>query len=169
MTHKVTLRSNPRLLFLGGFIVGLPVSGLLLFLYLGGLIGVLAILGSLFISYQIIRFLISHMRSRIETTEDGIQCRLSGNNDVSLRWEDISHAGFCHEKRQKPCVFLYDETDDKFVIIPREFSDFDHLLNIIKQKTLLQEIELAKNESIKDWLRKQLDIQEGVPDEETSS
>ena len=157
MVHRITLRSNPRLLFLWLIIVGLPVIGILMLIKLGRLGGIIAIIGAGIVSYHFLQFTISQMKHTIETSEEGITCHLSASKEAHLSWNNISCAGFCRQKGVKPFIFLYSEQDDQLVIIPREFSDFNTLIEEIKDKTNFQEIQLSKDEMIEDWLRDQLE------------
>lgn len=159
MIHRITLRSNPRLLLLGLLIAGLPLGGLFLAVYLRSPIGIAALLGAGYVSYQFIRFLIPLMQSRIESSEEGITCHFSGKDPMVFHWKMISHAGLCRQKWQKPCLFLYQETNDQFVIIPQEFSHFEHLADEVRKKTPYQEIRLERDDTLQRWLKDQLDRQ----------
>lgn len=159
MNHRITLRSNPRLALLGLLIAGLPLFGLLLLLYLRSVIGIAVLIGSGYISYQLIKFLIPLMKSRIETSEEGITCHLSEKTPIVFQWNEITHAGLCRQPWQKPCLFVYQETNDQLVIIPQEFSHFDLLTDEIQKKTPYQEIRLEKGDTLQRWLKEQLDLQ----------
>ena len=158
MIHKMTVRSNPRLILFGALVVGVPLLGVALFWFLRGIIGIAAGLAAGFFTYQLITFILPSLRVRIETSSDGIRCIRPGNDDIAFRWSEITHAGLVHQKSQKPSLFLYGEEHDRFVEISKEFSDFDLLLTMVKKQTPFQEIRLEKADSIQDWLRRELHI-----------
>lgn len=158
MIHKMTLRSNPRLILFGLLVPGVPLLGVFLLVFLGGIWGIVALLGCSFFTYQFTTFMLPHVRIRIETTEDGITCIRPGNYNIAFQWPEVSHAGLVRQESQKPSIFLYSEEHDRFVTISEEFSNFEQLLATVKEHTPFQEIQLAKTDSIQEWLRQQLHI-----------
>jgi hypothetical protein len=154
----MTVRSNPRLILFGAVVVGMPLLGVALFCFLKGIIGLAAVLGAGFFTYQLITFMLPSLRVRIETSSDEIRCIRPGNDDIAFEWSEVTHAGLVHQKSHKPSLFLYSEAHDRFVEISKEFSDFDHLLATVKEQTPFQEIRLDKADSIQDWLRRELHI-----------
>lgn len=159
MIHKMTFRSNPRLVVMGVFIVGLPVVGVLATIYWSERFGIVLLVGAAYITYLLIKFLLPHLRSQIETSDTGIACHFSKTNSVEFRWEDLTYAGLYEKKGSPSGLFLYDATQDQIVTIPSEFSDFDLLRQAVKDHTAFQTVQLASDETIKDWLRKQLHIE----------
>ena len=159
MIHRITLRSNPRLLFFWLFIIVVSLGGIVLFLSLRGIGGVIALLGAGFVTYQFVKFIIPHLRSRIETTAQGITCVRPGSTDIAFRWQEITHAGLVSQPSHKLSIFLYNEEEDQLALIPEEFSDFQELLMTVKDHTSVQDIRLEKTDSIQEWLRRQLHVE----------
>jgi hypothetical protein len=94
MIHKMTVRSNPRLILFGLLVVGVPLLGVALFWFLRGIIGIVAVLGAGFFTYQLITFILPSLRVRIETSSDGIRCTRPGNDDIAFAWSEVTHAGW---------------------------------------------------------------------------
>lgn len=158
MIHKMTVRSNPRLILFGGLVIGVPLLGVALFWFLKGIVGIVALLGAGFFTYQFTTFVLPSLRVRIETSADEIRCRRPGNDDIAFRWSEVTHAGLVHQKSHRPSLFLYAEEHDRFVLISKEFSHFDRLLAEVKKQTPFQEIQIDKADSIQAWLRRELHI-----------
>ncbi len=158
MIHTMTVRSNPRLILLGLLLIALPLFGLILLFTITGIGGIIGLLASGFITYQVAKFMIPQVRTRIETDEGGIMCSRPDSDTVDFRWSEVTHAGFVRQKSEKPSIFLYNEKEDRLTIIPQEFSDFDQLLARVKQQTPFQEIRLDATDSIHGWLRRHLNI-----------
>lgn len=159
MIHRMTFQSNPRLMIVALLIVGLPVAGIWATIYWadrGGILG-LALAG--YLVYHLVKFIIPQISSRLETSETGLTCSLSGREPLVFRWEDVTFAGLCQRKGERPTIFLYDRQNDHMLSIPNEFSHFNALMQTVRDHTSAsyQEINLEKAESLKDWLRKQLE------------
>ena len=158
MIHAMTARSNPRLIFLGLLLLALPVFGIILLLTVSGIGGVIGLLASGFIAYQITQYMLPKVRARIETSDNGIVCTRPGSDDIAFCWPEVTQAGLIRQKSEKPSIFVYNENTDQLVLIPQEFSDFDQLLACVRQQAPFQDVQLDAAESIQDWLRQCLKI-----------
>lgn len=158
MIHRMTFQSNPRLIIIALLIVGLPVAGIWATVYWaerGGIIG-LALAG--YLVYHLVRFIIPQLTSRIETSETGMTCYLAGRDPLIFQWEQVTYAGLCRRKREHPTIFLYDRHIDQMITVPNEFSYFAALIQAVRDHTTVyRDIKLGRDESLKDWLRKQLE------------
>jgi hypothetical protein len=156
MTHRVTVASNPRMLLLAPVLLALPASGVLLLVYAGTLVGILALAGSAYLDYTMIRFLYRNLRSRVVTSDAQISCRLPGGEDLVFPWRAITAAGYCTQPRGRSFLFVYDQKMDKIVTIPDEYSLFGELKSELRRRVppaIFQELSLEAGQTIQERLR----------------
>jgi hypothetical protein len=156
MTHRVTLASNPRMLLLGLVLLALPAIGVLLLVYAGTLIGVVALAGAAYLDYSMVRFLCRNLRSRVVTSDTGMSCRLSSGEELVFPWPAVTIAGYCVQPRGRPFLFVYDEKMDKIVTIPDEYSLFEELKSELRRRippAVFQEVSLEAGQTIQQRLR----------------
>lgn len=159
MRHRLTLRSNPRLIVLILLLIGLPAGGLLLLIYAGLPLGILGLAAAGYLDYTMLRFLHGHARSWVETTESELTCRMPDGELFSFPWDSITLAGYCTQERGRPFLFVCDLRADKLVTIPREYGDFDALHSEIRARTPFRKLSLARGETIRDRLQNILEIE----------
>ncbi len=159
MRHRLTLASNPRLILLILLLIGLPAGGLLLLIYAGLPLGIIGLIAAAYLDYTMLRFLRSHARSWVETTESELTCRMPDGELFSFPWDSITLAGYCTQERGRPFLFVCDLQADKLVTIPREYGDFDTLHSEIRAHTPFRELSLSRGETIRDRLQNILEIE----------
>jgi hypothetical protein len=158
MRHTITLTSNPRLIILFLVVVALPVAGVLLLIFAGTIVGIIALAGAAYLDYSMLRFFRNHMKSWVETSDRELKCQLPDGDLLVFSWDQVSAAGYCTQERGRPFVFVYKEDGDKLVTIPKEYGDFEALLSTIKKRTDFKEFSLKRGETIQDRLKRMLEI-----------
>ena len=164
MRHTITLTSNPRMILLFLVVIALPAAGILLLIFAGTLIGLIALAGAAYLDYSMLRFFGNHMKSWVETSEAELKCRMPDGELLVFPWDQVTAAGYCTQERGRPFLFVYREEGDKLVTIPREYGDFQILYSAIQQRILRQEksfheFSLGRGETIQDRLKQMLNIQ----------
>jgi hypothetical protein len=166
MIYRITLSSNPKSILVILLAVLLPTAGVLSFQILPSFISVVLVILGVYLSYQLFKFLKNIFLSSIEVSEYGMKFRITAKETASLSWESISFAGMCRQEKMKPSVFLYNETDDRLLTIPSEYTNFENLLIELKEWLPIEivEIELSRSETIRDYLRDKLGLEGKEPD-----
>ena len=168
MRHTITVSSNPRMILLFLIMIALPGAGVLLLIFAGTLLGIIALAAAAYLDYSMLRIFRNHRNSWVETSEGELKCRLPDGELLAFSWDQVTAAGYCTQERDRPFLFVYREAGDKLVKIPKEYSDFDALLSTIRERTPFQELSLAKSETIEQRLKQMLDLEspaEGSPPE----
>ena len=125
MDHRMTFTSNPRIVLLFIVVVAMFAVSVAGFVSLGLRYGFIFLALALFLAYQFGKFALAHARSLITTSDEGIRFRMPTTEQESFLWEKVSCSGYCTQARGKPFLFLYNESDDRLITVPREYSDFD--------------------------------------------
>jgi hypothetical protein len=159
MKHTITLTSNPRMIVLFLIVVALPAAGILLLVFAGTLIGIIALAAAAYLDYSMLRFFRNHMQSWVETTDTELKCRMPDGELLDFSWNQVTAAGFCTQERGRPFLFVYREEGDKLVTIPKEYGDFQTLLSAIRERTPFQEFSLSRGETIQERLKQMLKIE----------
>lgn len=159
MVHRITLRSNPRLLFVYLFIPCALALGVLAFWMGGGLWGVIILAGGGLIAWTLLKFTRRQLKTRIETGEEGLRFSLYGEDAETLPWSSVRLAGLAQEEgrgRRGRKLFVYREEGDRLFSIPDEFEDFEALVAEVRKRTDFREIPLGKADTLKAKLREAL-------------
>jgi hypothetical protein len=135
-------------------LVGLVAAGVLAWRYAG----VLAI--AVYLDLQIVRFLRNHLRSWVETTNQGLSARLPDGTALRFAWKGLTRTGLCLRSGSRPFLFLYDGEQDRLLSIPNEYSHFAQLQEEIQRRipngTPFDQVRLRKQEMIEDWLKRRI-------------
>ena len=153
MISKIKLINNPKIFLVFLIILALPAAGVLFIYIFNVVLGVIAIGIAVYLNYHLIKFVIGHLASRIETSEAGILCRTSTNEVIDMAWDKITVAGCYKEPKSNEKIFVYHEGQDKLLKISRDYSNFDRLMQEIRAKTPFQEIELSDSETLEERLK----------------
>jgi hypothetical protein len=156
MRHTITIASNPRMIILFLVVIALPAAGILLLIFAGTLIGIIALAAAAYLDYSLLRFFGNHMKSWVETTDTELKCQMPDGDLLVFSWDQVTVAGFCTQERGRPFLFVYKEEEDKLVTIPKEYGDFEALWSTIKQRTPFQELSLRRGETIQERLKQML-------------
>ena len=166
MKHTITLTSNPRLIILFLIVIALPAAGVLLLVFAGTLIGIIALAAAAYLDYSMLRFFRNHLNSWVETTDTELKCRMPDGEMLVFSWDQVTAAGYCTQERDRPFLFVYREEGDKLVTIPKEYGDFQTLLSAIKERTPFQELTLSRGETIQEHLKQMLKIESPEKEED---
>ena len=158
MKHTITLTSNPRMIILFLIVIILPAAGILLLVFAGTLIGIIALAAAAYLDYSMLRFFRNHLNSWVETTDTELKCRMPDGELLDFSWDQVTAAGYCTQERGRPFLFVYREEGDKLVTIPKEYGDFEALFATIKQRAPFQELTLSRGETIQERLKEMLKI-----------
>ena len=96
------------------------------------------------------------LKSQVRTNDDSIVFDLGRGDKTVINWTDINYAGITVEKFGKPRIFVYAEEHDQLMTIPDEFDNFAGLAQELREKTPFEEVRLAEDETIQDYLRKKV-------------
>ena len=154
MVYRITFLSNPRLLVLLLLLAALPAFGAVALVIFGLLLGLIILGGALFLDYYLLRFTIQHLKSRIDTGENGIQCLTPAKEELFLPWERITHSGTFCEKRKRVQLFVYCSEEDRLLKIPDEYSRFRSLVEEVREKTPFRELD--GEVSVEEYLKNEL-------------
>jgi hypothetical protein len=156
----MTLRSNPRILFIYVLVPVLLAAGAGAIFLLGPLFGFLALAAAGFLVWQMLKLTRRQLATRVETLTDGILFVMHGEEKVSFPWEKIRIAGMAIEQDGKGRtrardrrLFVYNEQDDRMFALSGEFENLDSLANELREHTEFREIVLATGETLKSKLR----------------
>jgi hypothetical protein len=158
MRHTITIASNPRMILLFLVALALPAAGILLLIFAGTVIGLVALAGAAYLDYTTLRFFANNMKSWVESTEAELKCRLPDGELLVFPWQQVTAAGYCTQQKGRPFLFVYREEGDKLVTIPKEYADFQALYSTIEQRTPFQELALETGETIQTRLKRILEI-----------
>jgi len=159
MRHRITLSSNPRMIILVLFMIALPAAGILLLIFAGIFLGIIALAGAAYLDYTMLRFFRNQLKSWVETTDTELKCRMPDGELLNFSWDKVTAAGYFTQERGRPFLFVYREEEDKLVSIPEEYSEFETLYSQIKERTPFQELSLVRGETIQDRLKDMLNIE----------
>lgn len=156
----MTVRSNPRIVLLGAIIVALFVFTVLGFIFFTALTGIIILAVALFLSYQLIRFSVSNVRSYVTTDDESITFHMPTNEDERFEWREVSHAGYCTPAKGRAFAFVYCEERDRLITVPREYEHFDALIDEMESRLAFTRFTLDPSVTIQEKLREVLGMAE---------
>lgn len=168
MKYTVSLGSNPRLWILVAIAALVAVTAIAVFLAFGPIAGAVGLLVALYIDYQLIKFLRLQLSSYIEISDESSTCMTASGDLIVFEWSSVTHAGLCSTKSGRSTIFLYNEDEDKLVTIPDTFSKLDLLTRDVSSHVDLTRHTLAANETVRDYLRKLLDVDTSTEDDDSA-
>lgn len=171
MEHRMTVRSNPRIVMLFAIIAAMGAATVLGFIFLSTLYGVIFLAVAIFLSYRFLRFARSHMRSSLWTDDEGITFHMPTGDDEHFDWDELSHAGYCSQAKGRPFAFVYSSDRDRLITVPREYEHFEELLAELSERVEYTTFDLGPGVTIHEKLRELLglpDPTEAADDEEPS-
>ncbi len=171
MIYKLSLKSNPKLIVLYIFVAALPAFGLLLLVIAGPLPGLISIAVTGFISYQISKVIKPVVKSKIHTHDDGLTFFLTDGEIERYFWDKITHIGTCETEKGQKTLYIYIEPEDRFMIIPDEYTGIMDLAVEVAEQTSLTpgHSVLKEGETAKDALKKIMGMEEVVNHEEVAN
>jgi hypothetical protein len=169
VVYRMTIRANPRLLFIP--LVSLVLVGIAVACFaVSAILGVVALLVAGYIGYALLRFVSKQLRCTVEVLDEGISLDLYGEEKIHMGWEEMSHMGVAADRKRRRVLFFYREDIDKLLIVPDEVEGFDDLLVDARSRSRTRggmiELSLREGETVKDELRR---IVGAAPDEEEAT
>ncbi len=153
MIYRLSLAANPKIFLLFLFLLLLPPAGIFALLNFGIILGIIALAAALYFDYHMLKFLIGHIKSRIETNDKGITCLTPMGEALEFTWSTITHAGSVTGKKTPYSLFIYNEEEDKLLKIPAGYTGFESLREEIHGRTEFTEYELSEAETLEDRLK----------------
>jgi len=166
MRHRITVSSNPRMILLFLIVIALPAAGILLLIFAGTVLGIIALAAAAYLDYSMLRFFRNHMKSWVETSDSELKCRMPDGELLAFPWDQVTAAGYCRQEQGRPFLFVYRSTGDKLVTIPQEYGDFQALVSTIERHTDFQQLSLGSDETIEERLKRMLEIEPAVDEAE---
>ena len=167
MKYRITFASNPRSILVIFLVLILPAAGIVCLLFLPPFVGIVVILVGGYVAYQLVKFLINILTSRIETSEQGMKFTLNRKETTFFAWVDLTHAGYCTQAKNRPFIFLYADEDDRLMTVPDEYEGFSNLIDEIKDHIEIETVELAPGETAGRYLQSKLGIKTDKEDDES--
>jgi hypothetical protein len=155
MIYRISLASNPRIIFIFLIILALPAIGVAAVIFLGVFWGIVISAAALFLDYHFFRYTVNVLKSRVSINREGVKCVTPAKEELFFPWETITRAGSCRVKGERPFLFLYSEAENKFLKIPDEYSQFAKLEEELRSKTDFQEVDLKEGMTLEDYLKAQ--------------
>jgi hypothetical protein len=152
LIHRITVRSNPRLLFVPLVIAGI-VGVAVALIFASPVLGVIALALAGYIAFILVRFIGKQLKCSVQVLEDGVSLDLYGEDKLHMAWEDMSHRGTASDAKRRSALFFYREDADKLLVVPDEFERFDELVAEVRRHGDLLELTLEEGETVQDRLR----------------
>ncbi len=122
------------------------------------IVGFLIMVGTALLGWKIRAFVKSHLNTWIQTTDDRIICRTPSGENVSIDWDDLTHAGSMFSSSGDRMVYFYSQKTDRFVCVPPSFEHIDDLYDELTECVPLQDVTMEQSESAGDALRRAFSV-----------
>ena len=157
MRYRITFLSAPRMIVLG--FLPAPIVGLaiLSFVFAGVFPGIVVSVVGGYVSYIILRFIRKQLATYLETEQEGVKVNLYGEEEIILRWDEVTFTGTCVDADNNRSLFIYADGSDQLVVVPEELGAFGELSRALREKGEYHELELGKGETIKDRVKQLLE------------
>lgn len=153
MIHRIRFGSSRSHYVFFGLILGIPAAGLAVTFLLHRVIGAILLLVGAFFSYQFAKYLQLHLKSFVETNDEGLRALTSSKEKVKISWDEITHAGHCTDPENHEYVFVYNENTDTLLTVPDEFTLFHDLLEELESRMELARYRLKPEETVAERLK----------------
>lgn len=161
MKYRITLSSNPRMIGILAIIALLPGAGIACFFVLPVFLAIIITIVGSYISYHLVKYVLTIIRSEVETKEDSIRFVLGKDNITEIEWEHIDYAGYCTQGRSKPFLYIYQEEEDKLLTVPSEYNGFSDLVDELRKRVAVEDVALGETDTINDYLKEKLEDRSG--------
>ena len=121
--------------------------------WLSGILRVIAVAAAAYGAYRGARLAARRRHSHVTTSEVGLTHLSADGDEVSFRWDGITHAGTYRAGGGRDELYVYNRPEDRLLIIPAWYRQFESLTSEVRAKTPFLELELAEHERIADRLR----------------
>ncbi len=148
MRYSIRVRGNRRMMVAYVMIAVLLIFTVVPLMFIPGTAGALVAMLFAFLSYQMIRMLVLHLKSYILTHDEGITLRFPNRKIERLTWEDVTHTGAIKTPHGSIMRFIYAEEKDRLATVPDEYYSLDELDKEMKAHSAWFELEQKEGESI---------------------
>ncbi len=153
MRYSIRVKGNRRMM-VAYFIIGiLLIFTIVPLMFIPGTAGVLVAMLFAFLSYQMIRMLVLHVKSYILTHDEGITLRFPNRKIERLTWNDVTHTGAIKTPHGSLLRFLYAEDKDRLATIPDEYYNLDELDKEMKEHSAWFDLEQKEGETIQSLIK----------------
>lgn len=123
MVYRFMLSRNPRLLLLPAISVIIVSASFSAILFWNPLIGFLLLGGSAYLSYKLLKFYRTHLKSLVRVNDEGISGITAIGGKFSFTWENLSLAGEFQKLEGERELFLYSDELDLLIRIPLLYTE----------------------------------------------
>lgn len=132
MVYAFDLRAAPRIVLLP-VVASLLIGGAIVLLVLVHVaIGLIALAIAGWLTYHLLRFTITHVKSQVRTSDEGIVSLSSFGVETRIPWSNVTHAGTFDTRKSDRYLFVYNESTDELVTVPSYYTEITELENELK-------------------------------------
>ncbi|MFP4382830.1 MAG: hypothetical protein ACLFSE_02210 [Spirochaetia bacterium] len=130
-------------------------ASVLLIVFASPILGVIALLISLYFDYNIFSFIRLQKKSYVEADEDGIACLTPSSESVYMEWKDLTCAG-TYTQGKSSGLYLYAEEPDQLLIIPDEYSRLDILEETVSSNMEMKHLSVEPGTNLREKIKEHL-------------
>ena len=160
MTYKYNPKTNKKRILFYIFCIVCILAGISTFFFMQKLSALLCCAACFYLSWYTIKTIRGFMSSKIVTYMEGFTVYTSPNEKLEFDWNKITHAGHITGGKNNGHIFAYMESEDKIIVLPPIFVDFNSFVTELKEQSPWQEYTLSDDETISSYLKKQLVVQD---------
>ena len=135
MVYGFDVRSAPRIALLPAIALFLLAGSVVTLLLLSVVAGIAALAVSAWLSFHLIRFTVTHIRSELRTSAEGISSLSSFGVETRMPWESVTHAGRFRTRRSDRYLFVYNEQADELLTIPSYYTNISDLESELRERS----------------------------------
>jgi hypothetical protein len=169
MVYPFELRRNLRSLLVPALAIGLVIGSIAIIVFHHALLGIGALIVTGYISYFLVKFFASTLRSHIRTSDEGLVCATATGSDSHISWDELTHAGWYTADSGYRELFVYAEGDDRLLTIPPQYGDIEALEQEIARRSGVRLLSLSGEDTdgLADALRAHIVPESELIDEES--
>lgn len=169
MVYRFELRKNPKSLLVPAIAVLLVAASVTIIVIYNAVVGVIALAVSGYLGYHLFKFFRNTLASRVETTDESITCTTALGSSTTIRWDDLTHAGWYTTDGGYREFFVYAEDEDTLLTIPLQYAGMDALSDDVCEHSGLELLSLSGDDvdGLTDALRQELGSEGDVIDDES--
>jgi hypothetical protein len=135
--------------------ISIVAASVLLIIFASPILGIIALLVSLYFDYNIFSFIRLQKKSYVEADEDGISCLTPSSESVYLEWKDITYAG-TYSQGKSSGLYLYAEEKDQLLIIPDEYSSLEVLEKTVASNMDMKHLSIEPGTNLREKIKDHL-------------
>jgi hypothetical protein len=156
MIYRYTLSSSPRALLLPAITLVLLALSVVALIFLGSVVGIIALLISAFLGYHLIKFFVRTIKSEVRVFDDQILFKTVLGSETRFDWDGVTAAGWYTAEDGERILFIYAEEDDQLISLPETYERMDELADEISEHIELIELHGETREDVGNALRELL-------------